>query len=171
MKKILFTLALLLMSLQGFAKGYIFTLQKDYTFKTSDDKSYYVEEKPGKTAQELYKETLVAISGMFNSPKDVVSQVDGETITALCVIPDIYKNVMGFHMDVKMKFSFRFKDGKIRVDAPELIQVYGPKGTLANFNLKAYGVFNPTKDFYKEFHSAINGIATCFNQKIVDEDW
>lgn len=89
---------------------------------TEDDKYYLVKEYEGKTAQQLYKAVEAYIMSSYVSPKNVMS---GQEYSMINLSP-LYKNafsnrsVLGVkvYVDVRMTWVFRFKDGRLRIDAP-----------------------------------------------------
>ena len=79
MKKILFLVmsALAFMGNVNAQKTVDFKLQADGSFvNSSDGKNFVVIPFDGKTKDELYSETLVAVTKLYNSPKDVISKVE-----------------------------------------------------------------------------------------------
>lgn len=97
--------------------------------KTRGSGDYYLLERNGKSASELYTNVLSAISTMYKNPEKVLSKVDNVSITVSGTALDVpvskdasltnsvfpQKNdYYGFDYTL----SFQFKDGKIRVNAP-----------------------------------------------------
>lgn len=165
-----------------------FKLQADGTFiNGSDGKNFVVIPFDGKSQSELYSEMLVAITRLYNSPKDVISKVEGEIIS----VNGISQNCVSLKamMGIKVSFSiqyilqFQFKDGKIRVDAPVIARFFSDNAPdISPFSgwLEAQKVFkkgeaNPKKqntvdDFNNTLNELINNIISNMGGKS-EEDW
>ena len=84
----------------------------------NDGNDYYVIEVPNCTQSDLYTKTLQFITQIYNSPKDVISsQVENETI-AVTARQTIFMDFV-----VNYKLIFRFKDGRVRFDTPQIISM------------------------------------------------
>nr|DAP46221.1 MAG TPA: protein of unknown function (DUF4468) [Caudoviricetes sp.] len=188
MKKILFLVmsALAFMGNVNAQKTVDFKLQADGSFvNSSDGKNFVVIPFDGKTKDELYSETLVAVTKLYNSPKDVISKVEGEVIS----INGISQNcvVLKAMMGIKVAFSiqyvlqFQFKEGKLRVDAPVISRFFSDTAAdISPFSgwLEAQSVFkkgkaNPKKqgtidDFNNTLNGLINNIISNMGNKSED---
>ena len=156
-------------------------------------KNYIVVDMKGEQA-DLYKQVKGAVLSMFRSPKDVLSESAPEMLTINGFAEDgvVIPKALGLKMtyDVNFTISFKFRDGKIRVDAPSFIckntsmgdktvelvlrggsnygfgkttvnSIYNKKGDKANEKEKKI-----VEDFFNQLISKI--IATASKQ---GEDW
>ncbi|MDO4803102.1 MAG: hypothetical protein Q4A15_13125 [Prevotellaceae bacterium] len=170
MKKILFLLVALL-PMMCCAQDYYFKCQgKSFTMLTEDGKDFVVIDKPNKTAKELYIQTLSGVSSVFNSPKDVVSKIDDQEIAIFGMV-DVGKGGFGQAMTAHVRFTFQFKDNKVRVSAPEVQKIYmtGNGSIDCSKQFKNNGGFNPEKKLYTTFHQSLQGVIDlCLKEQ---EDW
>ncbi len=101
-----------------------FSLKPNGTFSTEDDKSYTVIEFEGKTAQELYNMIKANALTLYNNPQKVLHEIEPTNITIRAlsdVLLNTYKLGSGI-TEYKAMYTlvFQFKDGKIRISAPEI---------------------------------------------------
>lgn len=94
-------------------------------FVDSNDvsKDYIVYEIKEKNQERLYTDVLKFINTSFKSPKDVINEVQAEMITISGFQPEKIGigKIMGMYAgvyDLRYNITIRFKDGKIRIDAP-----------------------------------------------------
>lgn len=129
MKKLLFTMGLLLMlSMSAFAQG--FTLTPNGFVNSEDEtKNYVVVDMQG-TQQELYRKVRAYLVSIYRSPKDVLSESEPDVITINGIESNaVQKKALGMSAvsyDMNYTISIRFKDNRIRFDAPTF--------TLADYN-------------------------------------
>lgn len=121
MRKLLFTMGLLVMaSVSAIAQSFTLTPNG---FVSSDDetKNYVVVDIQG-TQQELYKKVRAYLVSIYRSPKDVLSESEPDVITINGIESDaVQKKALGMaaaSYDMNYTISIRFKDGRIRFDAP-----------------------------------------------------
>ncbi len=184
-KSFICVVVLLLVTIFGHAQSSVdFKLQSDATFKTTDGKEYVVIQKEGKTASELYNEILNSVTLLYNSPKDVVSKVENNTISINGISSDCV--TLSGMLGVKVSFSiqyilqFQFKDGRIRVEAPKLSRVFTGTTDVRPISgwLKTQNIFkkdkpNPKKQStIDDFENTLNGLINrILTSKKVEEDW
>lgn len=189
MKKILFTLLAVICLNNAYAQQTVdFRLQPDGSFINQlDGKDFKVLPFEGKTKDELYSEVLIAVSKLYNSPKDVISKVDGELIS----INGISQHCITLKamMGVKVLFSiqyilkFQFKDNRLRVDAPVISRFFSDNtadisplsGWLDVQNVFKKGKPNPKKqntidDFNNTLNELLNNIISNIGNKS-DDNW
>lgn len=99
-----------------------FDLKSDGTFQTDKGKAFVVVEFEGKTAQELYNMVKANVLKLYNSPQNVLNEIEPTNITIRAlsdVLYSTYKLGAAF-VEYRAKYNlvFQFKDGRIRVDAP-----------------------------------------------------
>ena len=101
-----------------------FSLKSDGTFLTEDGKSYIIVEFEGKTAKELYDMVKANVLTLYNNPQHVLNEIESKNITVRAlsdVLHSTYKLGSAFtEYRVMYTLVFQFKDGKIRVNAPEI---------------------------------------------------
>ena len=167
-----------------------FKLQRSGAFLTSAGEDYAVVEFHGKSAGELYKMVKDNVSEYYENPEDILTEEDNK----LTVRGGCKDFVMWNFMMVATQFgafydlTFRFKDGRIRIDAPvvedELIATASvlKKGTSASFKTML-GSFYKNGDWKEKAKPKItqieNYINTTVNQLLGlikpetadDDDW
>lgn len=140
MKKLLISL-LFVLSITVNSQSFILT---DIGFRDADnpENDYIVFDNLDGDQSTLYTNLLVKINSVYVSPKDVVSAVPDKSIS----INGIEKESITFNSfnkyDLNYTVTFLFKDGKIRVNAPNLNNISGVFGNITNvktLNLKGGG--------------------------------
>ncbi len=100
-----------------------FIIQPTGKFLTSDGKDYVVVPFEGKTASDLFYMVKGNAMSFYNNPKEVISESGESVITIyafdknICTVKSLGATGVyggGYHI------VFKFKDGKIRVDAPSI---------------------------------------------------
>lgn len=113
MKKL--TLLLLLLSIATMAQNK-FELTPD-GFK-ADGQNFMVVDIPNNTAAQLFNKVKLHLTAAYKSSKDVMSTVDNEMITINAIQRNVIRRT-GMHVfDMNYNVTIRFKDDKIRFDAP-----------------------------------------------------
>jgi len=107
---------LLLFSIAANAQS--FELTPTGFVSTAEKENAYLEF-PGVPAKDLYKETLSYINRVYRSPKDVVSSVDGGSVTVNGKEKQVIKRNGLFAYDMDYSANFQFKDGKVRINGPD----------------------------------------------------
>lgn len=90
---------------------------------TDTTKNYIVIEAPDATQADLYKKTLLYLSSLYVSPKDVISVIENESITINAVSERAIKMKVLYlnpSWDVNYTINFLFKDGRIRMSQPSI---------------------------------------------------
>ncbi|WP_461534250.1 DUF4468 domain-containing protein [Sinomicrobium sp.] len=152
-------------------------------FVAQDKSDYVVIEKPGKTQKELYLSVLNTLNTMYKDPKEVLSLIEGESITVKgyeenAIVhrarPDIISiGKPSYNYDVSYSITFQFKDGKIRVNRPDFEcrrwwENFGSWGSLPLLGKNGFSIFNSNKRKYGEIRSqeSYNGLIKYFNDLI-----
>ena len=123
MKKFLITMVALLGVCMS-ANAQLVLTPDGFVSATDSTKNYIVIDVKGEQA-ELYKLVKGAVLSLFRSPKDVLSESFPEVLTINgfeengVVVP----RPLGLKMtyDVNFTITFKFRDGKIRIDSPSFI--------------------------------------------------
>ena len=131
MKKLLLILLLLLPNLCRAQ----FTLVGN-SLATENGKNYVVYEFNGINQDELFIKAKTAITSIYNSPKDVISENRPEIISIRGISNDpfmLYK-ILGVEnkqtVEMSYKLEILFKDGRIRVNSPSIVSL--TVGTVKN---------------------------------------
>lgn len=118
-----FTLLLMCFATQAQERKVEFKLQPDGTFLSEDGSDFIVIEYEGMPAEELHTMVKDNVMSLYNSPKDVMSESGTNVITIFALEKNIWQvksmgatGIYGGHY----KFVFKFKDGRIRIDAPSI---------------------------------------------------
>ena len=158
-----------------------FYVYENATFKKAGDTDYYVVDFGKKSAHQLYMDVLSHISSIYRNPNRVISKVEDRSI-----VINGYADEVSYFKDpqdysTSMSFSYRielqFKDGKIRVNAPDLPEIY-TSNALGNNKLSDYPnkyigyLFGKeTAAMKKEIDKYINAIITYVIYGSKDDDW
>ena len=123
MKKLILSLFALLPLL---ATAQSFTLTPN-GFVNADDptKTFIVVEMEG-TQAELFNRAKTAITSMWNSPKDVLSFNEPDIVIVNGNASDLMsiKKIFTTYYDVPYRLQLMFKNGKVRIDAPQAEKGY-----------------------------------------------
>jgi hypothetical protein len=113
-----YALLLPLLAIPFLGNAQIRLTSNGFVSETDSTKNYIVVEAPGISQANLYKKTLVYLSGIYVSPKEVMSTVDNESITVNAIAAKAIKMKVLYlnpNWDVNYTIGFQFKDGKIRI--------------------------------------------------------
>lgn len=121
MKKFILGVCLLALS-TGSALAQSFTLTANgFVDEKNTEKTFVVIEATG-TQAGLYNKAKAYLTSIYRSPKDVLSEAAPDLITVNGIETDaVQKKAMGMvavSYDMNYTLTIRFKDGRIRVDAP-----------------------------------------------------
>lgn len=175
MKKLLL-LFIILTSLNGFSQKFELTPQ-GFVDSADHTKNYLVLEFPNKTKEELFKETMIYLNKSYFSPQDIISSVDKETITITTLSSHLIRAMVSeFYNQYSITFSF--KDGKVKIDAPN-VNLFNKKGYKLSISNGNDNIFN--KKGQVNYKRAKEGLE-LFAQKFVlsyklamsdekNEDW
>ena len=126
MKKLILMLA---MVLPIYAQAQFKLTINGFVDEKDSAKDYIVYDFKGKNQKDLYIDVLKFINTSYKSPQDVINEVEPEMITISgfeesCISIGKVKKILGTKMsmtggyDLQYNIVMRFKDGKLRVDAP-----------------------------------------------------
>ncbi len=102
----------------------IFKSNEKGFFKTESGANYYVIPFAGKSAHDLYNDLLCRVARIFKSPENVTEKmVEDRAIIVNAQVNELVEAYGGVRewFDFFYRFEFNFKDGKIRVNAPDII--------------------------------------------------
>lgn len=141
------------------AQDYVlFYLQPNGAFLNQNGETYTVVEYDGKSALELYNMVKNNVMSLYNDPKSVMSENEPEMIS-----------IHGFHDKIwyraiyyggNYKLTFRFKDGKIRVDSPSVDRELVRTSEFTRFDMKL-----PTSLYFSECAKKCCNSDSSKNQK------
>lgn len=109
-----------------------YELQSDGTFDKDGETDYYVLNFGNKSAHQLYMDVLSHIASMYKHPEYVTTKVADRSI-----IVNGHKEHVAFYTDrdgyaTAVSYDYRielqFKNGKIRVNAPEIVEIQTDNG-------------------------------------------
>lgn len=111
-------------------------------FVNSEDhnKDYIVFDVEGVKQQELFNYVMQALGKTFVSPKNKISSVEYTQISANGVLGNVtYRKVAGMRLEFDMSFNliFEFKDEKIRINAPQILDIVQEGGLVQIYLTKA----------------------------------
>ncbi len=128
MKKLFVLLLLVTVSIISWADDVQFFIKPDATFETSNGENYVVVNVPDKSQEELYNMIERAIAKNVTGAGDIeVERIPKEMITLKGTTESIqYKSDMvgKWYVNFKYNIRFEFKNGKMRVCAPELLYAH-----------------------------------------------
>lgn len=154
MKKLLMVIACICgLALYASAQEQIeFKLQPDATFVAPDGGTYAVIEYEGKTAEELYSMVKSNVMTLYKSPDNVMSENPHISISIRAYSDGIGSKVVSFIPRVFTGYYnliFRFKDGKIRVDAPVIDNTIADRDNMLDI-IYIPSFKNLVKGYYKD---------------------
>ena len=113
----LFILSVLFCAYGCLAQDYVsFNLQSNGTFVNPDGGNYIVVEYEGKTASELYNMVKNNVMSFYKKPKEVMSENESQMLSIRGFQDKVW--YASAYFGAFYNLSFKFKDGKIRIDAP-----------------------------------------------------
>ena len=157
-----------------------FYVYENATFKKAGDTDYYVVDMGKKSAHQLYMDVLSHISSLYRNPDRVISKVEDRSIVINGYADEVayfkdqeYTTSMSF----KYRIELQFKDGKIRVNAPDLPEIYTSSAwgeqKLSNYSTKYIGYLfgRETSAMKKEIDKYINAIITAIVYGSKNDEW
>lgn len=157
-----------------------FYVYENATFKKAGDTDYYVVDMGKKSAHQLYMDVLSHISSLYRNPDRVISKVEDRSIVINGYADEVayfkdqeYTTSMSF----KYRIELQFKDGKIRVNAPDLPEIYTSSAwgerKLSSYPTKYIGYLfgGETSAMKKEIDKYINAIITAIVYGSKDDEW
>ncbi len=158
-----------------------FYVYENATFKKAGDTDYYVVNMGKKSAHQLYMDILSHISSIYRNPERVISKVEDRSIVINGYANEVsyFKDRQGYSTSVSFKYriELQFKDGKIRVNAPDLLDIYTSNALgdnkLSDYSLKyiVYLFDGETAAMKKEIDKYINMLITTIVYGSKDDDW
>lgn len=127
MKKMLLFIFAIIASLPTIAQtkndSIIFKSNDQGLFKTVSGENYYVIPVVGKKAHDIYNDVLLRVARIFTSPENVTEKmVEDRAIIINAQVNELVEAHDGVRewFDFFYRFEFNFKDGKMRVNAPDI---------------------------------------------------
>ena len=196
MRKFILSLSFFCSTILTIAQNQVnFKMQSDATLKSEDGKDFIVIPFEGKSVQDLYTLVEMNVTTQYNSAKDVLSTVENEVISINGISEESIskgypksnsgngsksrthnkrKPIGYYSFTIQYVLNLRFKDGKIRVDAPTIIRFDdGTEGTTpldTKINRAIYRNGIEINDIYEKIESRLNKICNDVIS-IKNEDW
>jgi hypothetical protein len=99
----------------------VFELTPSGLRSTKDtSKNYIVIDLPGKSKAEIFKQTQIFMNRSFVSPKDVMSIVEGESVTITGYAEKEVHRTNNHVFNTDYTMTFEFKDGKMKISSPAI---------------------------------------------------
>ena len=129
MKKAFLSILMVLCCLIASAQIPSFKLKPSGEFMTSNYEKYEIYPVKNKTAHELYQMVCANIAKVYKSPKDVMSVVEDKSVAIRAFSDNLVISEKMFGAPIAYyrcyyNLLFEFKDGKIKVSAPIIDEVY-----------------------------------------------
>lgn len=181
MRKIIFTFLLMLsVTAWGQEKSNVhFIVTKDSTnvgFATADGKNYCVVSFPGKKANDLYTDVLLRTVRKFKSMPVAPQTIEGKAFILSGETDAIRhaSNGLSGTSTVYLKYNilFEFKDGRIRVHAPE-----APSGTEivlgtgSEYKARLSSIYEKDKDAIAKIEDFFNNLINTVVFPSSDDNW
>lgn len=163
MKKILY--AFLLITSLGFSQS------KEFTFTNQGITDYLVIEVPGKTAAELYSQTINWINTYYKNPESVIrAKIENDYIRWIGTSSDfVVLNVFGkANISSSYQIEVSFQDGKYKFDLIDIniLETKGdPNMTLTNMS-EYYKSNGEVKGRYKYYPEAFTSFFNEMNKNL-----
>jgi hypothetical protein len=180
MKKVLF-IFLVMFSSQIMAQTFQLT-PNGFVDSSNIEKKFIVKNFNGESQEQLFKKALMSIGKNFVSPKDVISKVEYSQITVNCILKNVTaRHPFGMNLPFDMNFNivFEFKDGRMKINAPTIINIYqqGPSDVNLYLNKKSRGFLtsepyifdNEGKISEKKHKKSIENATNSFIKRIIDD--
>ncbi|KAA5262286.1 DUF4468 domain-containing protein [Bacteroides faecis] len=138
---------------------------------------FIIEEYHNQTAKEIYNNILMVVTSMYKSPKDVINKVENKMITV-----DGFIEYAGIrkaqYKDRKVSISYRlqfdFKDGKMSIKAPVIIDAYEEDKNIGDFPFYMKEVlWGIADDTVQEIQKKLNNVISLiiFQSRTIKNDW
>lgn len=160
-----------------------FYIYDDATFKKAGENDYYVVNFGKKNAHQLYMDVLSHIASIYKNPDYVTSKVEDRSIVINGYADEIayYNDWQDYMTSVSFKYriELQFKDGKIRVNKPTLLDAY-TSNALGDSKLSDYPSINSAMfnlfggqitAMKKEIDKYINRVISSVVYGSRDNDW
>ncbi len=187
MKKIIIIIFFLISQISIAQKEYFKFTIDGFVNSENTEQNYVVLDFEGKAKEKIYNDFLTQITTIYVSAKDVVNKVDNKVITITAISDSAIeygKKRVRRKYDLYFNIQFLFKDGKVRVNKPNILSLSYP-GTsnlvvyLERNDMSLYPtIFNVDKTVRSQFsidslenfvNALIEEIVTLV--KIAKEDW
>lgn len=185
MKKFLSIAAFCLAAISASAQSVDFKISPDGTFHTRDGRNFVVVPFQGKTAHQIFSSIFVNVSEVYKDPKQkVIITIDGSSVSVRAYDPKLTFVNPGEYCGGYYNLNFEIKDGKVKVDAPEVDDIL----TRTKDGVREKDFSKLTRSWYQEaslqtkyqdnavyteseFNAFINGVLTGNFVGDSDNDW
>lgn len=125
MKRILLCTIGCMLSMLMMAQTFILTY-KGFVDSEKPENDYLVVTFDGLTKEQIYIKAQKAVAKSFISGKNVMTNIPNEQISINGILPEAtVRSPMGMKLPFDMKFTMdlEFKDGKMRINAPHILEL------------------------------------------------
>jgi len=141
----------------------------------NSEKNYYVFNFEGESQSSLYNKALMAITKTYVSAKDVVTKVENSmiSINSNKTISYMIGGILPTSNYVNYVLEFEFKDGRMKVNAPTIVQIRnkdGEPGRTRDFLINGKGELAQGSELYLFVNDIINNILNNMRSSSND-DW
>lgn len=163
MEKLIISLIMLICySISANSQIFMFKLTPEGRFVTGEDKDYFIYTQEGKTAHELYQMVCTNAAKVYSSPKDVLSTVEDKSVSIRAISNNLVATLKSFgkpdnFYECHYNLRFEFKDGKIKVYSPILVDMYF-ENHHRKFSDKAKKMFDENGNVKKRMQWDIDNI-------------
>lgn len=178
MNKATMLLIMLSITTLSFSQGSVnFSITKYGSYEVPhSSNNYYVISFPNQTQSQLYTSALMAVTRDFVSAKDVVSKVDNMMISVNAVhrFTERYSS-FSLTYDINYTFQMEFKNGRVRINAPQIVSITDHYGERVSFTDCATSsttgeVLESSKREFAFVNGAINHILSSMGSR-TNDDW
>lgn len=175
MKKTLLLALIILAGFSGRISAQEFSLTNTGFINISDGKSYYVANIEGLNKQQLYTKARSYFMTVYNSPKEVMSEVENEQIVINAITSDyvvvVFNPAQSNMWHFRYSFKINFRDNQIRIE-PQFLSLDNLE-TGATVDL--YRLFNKKGEVKKPkavdfVNNCINYLTSDFISNILEEE-
>ena len=154
-----------------------FSVTKNGTYEVPySSNDYYVITFPNHSQSQLYTSALLAITRDFVSAKDIVSKVENEmvSVNAIHRFTESY-GAFSLTYDVNYTFEMEFRDGRVRINAPQIVRITDQYGDRVSFSECATSsttgeLLESSKREFSFVNGVINSILSSMRYRNSD-DW
>lgn len=138
MKKTIFLILITVFSLNISAQDTIQKMQLKHNgfvgVGFNSTKNYVIIEFPKKSKNNLYKNTLIYLTGIYNNPNEVISSVENELIVINGLNQSIRGELAFYEYQMYYNLKILFKDGKLKFEPiiKELIETWPQTNRVRN---------------------------------------
>lgn len=190
MKRITFCILGCMLSIMMMAQKFTLTY-KGFVDAENPQNDYMVVVYEGLTKEQIFTRAQKAVAKCFVSGKDVMTNIPNEQISINGILREVtYRSPMGMKLPFDMKFTLtlEFKDGRMRIGAPHILELrqeatlgdvfmYLTKAEAgSSFIKKNYAIFKNDGKVNEKKHKenierSTNELITALLSNMKESDW